>query len=67
MCADGGKGDRSAEESGDKCGRGREENREELGEHAGNLLCVPHRNTVGCKVLFCLHISAAYAKWLSAA
>ena len=48
--ADGGKRDSSVEKNGDQCDGGREENREEHGQHAGNLYCLPHRNTVGHKL-----------------
>lgn len=53
--ADGGEGLSSVEKNGDQCRRSGEENREEHGEHAGNVHSLPHRNKVGVTPLnlFC--------------
>lgn len=53
-CADGGKRDISVEKNGNKCGGGREENGKEHGQHAGNLHCLPHRDTVDDSAFCCL-------------
>lgn len=54
FCADGGKGVSSVEKNGDQCGRSREENGKEHGEHAGNVHGLPHRNTVGVNQFCCI-------------
>lgn len=61
FCADGGKGVGFVEKNGDQCGRSREENRKEHGEHAGNVHGLPHRNTVGVtpsNLLCCTSLSS---------